>query len=475
MLLLFFALSGGGLLLWAAYHLYQLHRASRKSGTFCGRTASPGDCGHCEADCGPPTDTPVEQKINFFRHQGINTQTIEQQLQLLLHQTDEDHIHISVFGEISSGKSSLINLLLKDEKQQTAVTGGTTRSVRVFQWQESGSIAPQSIYLLDYPGHNDAAEPDEAEQALIEQGLLWSHVIIYVCTGDLSQSEITALKPLIQSGRPVLVALNKSDQYALQQIQQLQNQILSKLEALKTPFSQDICLAVISCGGSQDIKKVRASGEVEYQTIQRRPQLDALFAQLTGILQNYTPAALHKLRQQAVYHSLHLEIERLNEHYQQQQITGIISRIQQQVYDERLNHHPDSADDEQKAYLSQTANALCLQLAEHFDTRIKHTQLQRYTQNILDLTYQHSHYLLSLVHQVLQSLPQTQKNTDGSVLYPALYVMMLDFTGHLAAQQLRSSNRDFSPAAALVEQAFRQRSDQEWMESLRLFLHGLNS
>ncbi|MBT8074227.1 MAG: hypothetical protein HKP21_11015, partial [Xanthomonadales bacterium] len=87
----------------------------------------------------PMTEAEIEAHLESAAAAGIDIESARRELEELARRRELETVHLALFGEISSGKSSLINALLPGAHVATDVTGGTTTSIRHHSWQrESG-------------------------------------------------------------------------------------------------------------------------------------------------------------------------------------------------------------------------------------------------------------------------------------------------------------------------------------------------
>ena len=131
------------------------------------------------------------------------------QVQALLDKLDAGDLHIAVFGRVSVGKSALGNALLGREAFATGVLHGTTTARNAQRWHE---VAGQGLHLIDTPGINELSG-EERERLAFDVAAI-SDLVIFVVDGDLTQSELDALRTLGKTQRPLLLALNKADRYS---------------------------------------------------------------------------------------------------------------------------------------------------------------------------------------------------------------------------------------------------------------------
>lgn len=131
------------------------------------------------------------------------------QIELLLGKLTRGDLHIAMFGQVSVGKSALANALLGREIFDIGVLHGTTTMQQIQRWQE---IAGSGLQLIDTPGINELSG-EERERLAFDVASI-SDLVIFVVDGDITSTELTALRTLAQTQRPLLLVLNKADRYS---------------------------------------------------------------------------------------------------------------------------------------------------------------------------------------------------------------------------------------------------------------------
>lgn len=137
---------------------------------------------------------------------------------------EQGRVEIVLFGEIDTGKSALINALVGRQVAQVDVRGGWTKEVQSASWQADGYAVPglkgSQVVLLDTPGIN---EIDGDERARLSRAAASrADLILFVTDSDLNQLEYAALRELAASHKPLILVLNKADNYTPEQRQRLQ-------------------------------------------------------------------------------------------------------------------------------------------------------------------------------------------------------------------------------------------------------------
>ena len=132
------------------------------------------------------------------------------QVEAMLEKLDQGHIHVAAFGRVSVGKSATLNALLGARHFSTSPLHGETKASQMGRWEEYDA---GGIFLVDTPGLNEV-EGEERER-LAHQVAARSDLVLFVVDGDLTDTEIRALRVLLQMQRPTLIVFNKVDRYTL--------------------------------------------------------------------------------------------------------------------------------------------------------------------------------------------------------------------------------------------------------------------
>jgi len=138
------------------------------------------------------------------------------QVEAMLEKLEQGHIHIAAFGRVSVGKSALLNALLGQDRFSTSPLHGETKSSAVGKWEECHT---GGVYLIDTPGLNEV-RGDERER-LAHEVAARSDLVLFVVDGDLTETEIRALRVLVEDRRPIVLVFNKIDRYTEGEREQL--------------------------------------------------------------------------------------------------------------------------------------------------------------------------------------------------------------------------------------------------------------
>lgn len=230
----------------------------------------------------------IDQRIGELRGRAINTTDLQSELDSLDQRRDSGDLYVALFGEISTGKSSLIRALAAGSQPATDVRGGTTRTVALHRGHLPDG---RDLVLADVPGSAEAG--GEARERIAREEALRAHAVMYLCTGDLTRSQAAELDWLHTFGKPVILVLNKADWYDETE----KAELASRLHERFAPVVDAI--VGISAGGVERFERVLADGARERVERDRLPDLVALTDALQRVARAGAPA-LEPARQAAV-------------------------------------------------------------------------------------------------------------------------------------------------------------------------------
>jgi small GTP-binding protein len=198
-------------------------------------------------------------------------------VQAMLDKLDHGHLHLSAFGRVSTGKSSLLNALIGEEKFSVSPVHGETRHSSIEPWNE---LQVGGVYLIDTPGLDEAGGEDR--ESLAKEVAGRSDLVIFVIDSDITDTELGALKAAISQGRPILLALNKSDLYTAVEQDALLQSVRDKTDGIIDP---EHVIAVAAQPRPQVVVEVDSDGQELESQRHRDPDIAALRLKLWEILE----------------------------------------------------------------------------------------------------------------------------------------------------------------------------------------------
>jgi small GTP-binding protein len=169
----------------------------------------------------------IRQAIERFRgctpEERASLQRDLDQLHAMADKLAAGKVEIVVFGEISTGKSALINAIVGEAVAEVNVRGGWTKDVWNLGWCGAGYVVPglanSEVVLVDTPGLN---EVDGAQRAaMAHEAAARADLVLFVVDSDMNEVEYSALVELAASHKPIVLVLNKADLYTPQELAEL--------------------------------------------------------------------------------------------------------------------------------------------------------------------------------------------------------------------------------------------------------------
>lgn len=200
-----------------------------------------------------------------------------EQVQAMLDKLEHGHLHLAVFGRVSTGKSSLLNALIGTAMFSVSPLHGETRHSSMQAWNQ---VEAGGVFLIDTPGLDEAGGEDR--EALAREVAGRSDLVMFVLDGDITDTELDALKALLAQGRPVLVVLNKADLYTADERHALLHSIRTRTDGI---VEADHVIAAAAQPRPQAVVEIDASGNETLSSREQEPDVAALRLKLWEILE----------------------------------------------------------------------------------------------------------------------------------------------------------------------------------------------
>lgn len=205
-------------------------------------------------------------------------------LVLLSEKLESGRVDIVIFGEISTGKSALINALIGKAVADVDVRGGWTKEVWRLPWDGCGYIVPglanSQVVLVDTPGLNEVGGAERGDMA--REAAEQAELILFVTDSDLNETEYTALQAIVSLNKPVILVLNKIDIYSPQQRERLMDVLRGERVASLLPPEN----IVQTAADPREVEYVieGADGKVRSEWRQPPPKIEDLKLRILEVL-----------------------------------------------------------------------------------------------------------------------------------------------------------------------------------------------
>ena len=239
----------------------------------------------------PLSKEDIESRLREAEATGVDVSKAQAELKELA--ARKNTVHLCFFGEVSSGKSSLIKALVPEANVVVDVVGGSTGDVRHYHWRDDSGA---EILLTDVPGIGGGAEGHT--EAAVEEAKRAS-VVLFVCDGDLTRSEAASIKSLLAFDKPLVIVLNKADRFTADEQAALMQKLLERVEHIGGQLDRGHVVAV-SAGGEVDVIERRDDGSEESTRRTRPADIGVLVVAINRMLAE-EGEALDARRERAVF------------------------------------------------------------------------------------------------------------------------------------------------------------------------------
>jgi len=241
----------------------------------------------------PLRQADIKERLRAAEKSGVSVENAQAELQELASRRSSGSIHLCFFGEVSTGKSSLIKALIPDADVAISAAGGSTIDIRHYRWRDAQG---RQILLTDVPGSGGL---EAGLDRVAEEEALRSQAVLYVTDGDLTRAESLAVKRLLALDKPLILVMNKSDRYSREEQSVLLERLLDHLGDLGSEFPNDQVVAV-SAGGAVEVVQRQADGSESTVSRSRPADIGVLVVAINRLLDS-DPAALDIRRDRAVF------------------------------------------------------------------------------------------------------------------------------------------------------------------------------
>ncbi len=342
-------------------------------------------------------------------------------------------LYIAIHGEVSSGKSSLVNAMLPEARVSTDARAGTTTEIRHYSW-----TAPSGdrIVITDLPGFNyddDSAAREESRRA---------HLVIFLCDADLTASQVSQLRQLTGESKPVVLALNKSDRYEVSELAALHERLV---EHAGLP-AEDV--VVIRSGGREEVVRLLGSGIEQRETRSRAPDIDPLLHAVQRHLDG-NRELMESLRDTAVLLLASEKLDRARQARQTEQADELVTKYSRRAVVGALAAVAPGSD---LIIQSVLATQLIRELSRVYDVPVKELQIDSFLQLAGGRLKNMTALTLAIAGNALKAFPGLG-TVSGGMVHAIAYGMIFDSLGRAAAATLasRGALRPYPAAIAFEE------------------------
>jgi GTPase SAR1 family protein len=236
-----------------------------------------------------PDEASLEVRMAGAEAAGVDVETARRELARLRRRREAGELHVTLFGRVSSGKSSVVRALVPGAEPATGPRAGTTRAAGHYRWT---SPAGDTLVLTDLPGLH---EPDGSLDRSAREEATRAHVVVYIVDGDLTREQYDELRELLALGKPLVLALNKMDLYDADAVAAIRSRLVERVAG-----AERVQVVAVSAATTKEVLRVGPDGSEEWIVRPCEPRLGPLVEAVQRAIDD-NPSALERLRDAAVF------------------------------------------------------------------------------------------------------------------------------------------------------------------------------
>ena len=364
---------------------------------------------------------------------GVDVSAAVEEIKEQKRRKQSGEVFIAIFGEISSGKSSLVKALLPRADIESDPRGGTTQDITHYRWQAGSG---DSVIIADLPGFNLESNPEILEEARR------AHLVVFLCDSDITRSQMEQLEGLLAIGKPLIVALNKVDRFSVSEADSIAENI-----AIGTGINRrDIVF--IQTGGHEDVIRLLSDGSEETVTRDRAQDIEPLRTALQRKLDS-NHELMEQLRDTAVLLLAAEKLEQARDAHREQQAGELVETYSKRAVVGALAAVAPGSDLIIQGLL---ATRLIQALCKLYGVSVKEVEIDSFLRLAGGKVKKLTAITLAITGNALKAFPGIGTLTGG-LIHAVAYGMIFDSLGRAAAETLASRGelRPYPAAKAFEE------------------------
>ncbi len=381
----------------------------------------------------------ILKELDHAEDVGMETSNLRRELEHLQERKATGKIYVALFGNVSTGKSSIIKAVLPDAKLDISVRGGSTQEIKEYTWQSSSG---DQLVLTDLPGRNEA---DGSLDEMAQDEAIRAQLVIYVTDSDLSRSQFEDIKQLQSYGKPMIVALNKSDRFNDEEKQLIETRFMEyfsseSTESMKTTIKQ----VFVQSGGKEEILKIYPDGREEKAIRERKADVSALAEAMQDEIDTQSDV-LESLRDASVFVLVKQKLDVAKDEFRQDKAEAIIkSSTRKAIFGALAAISPGSDLVIQGVLGTQMVKGLCAL----YNVPVRQLDIDK----LLDFSggqmKKSAPVLLAVAGNGMKAFPGIG-TVSGGLTHAVAYGMIFDALGHAVNKTLQQRGK-LQPAPAAI-------------------------
>jgi GTP-binding protein EngB required for normal cell division len=360
----------------------------------------------------------LEDELLESARQGIDVSEALEEMREQRRRRGSGEIYIAVYGEVSSGKSSLVKALLPEAEVETDPRAGTTTAIRHFSWQAPSG---DTVVIADLPGFNLEDDTEALEETRR------AHLVIFLCDSDLTSSQVQQLRFLTSREKPVVVALNKSDRYSNAELGPLLDEITRKTGL------DGADVVAISTGGKEEVIRMLGEGIEQRGSRDRQPEIAGLRRAVQRHL-DQDRELMESLRETAVLTLAGEKLDAARDRHREEKAGELVSKYSKRAVIGALAAVAPGSDLVIQGVL---ATRLIRELSKLYDVPVKELEIESFLKLAGGKVKNMTALTLAIAGNALKAFPGVG-TISGGVIHAVAYGMIFDSLGKAAAETMAS-------------------------------------
>ena len=375
----------------------------------------------------------LQEELLNSAQSGVDVSSAVDEIREQQRRKQSGEVFIAIFGEISTGKSSLVKALLPRADLESDVKGGTTRHITHYRWH---SQAGDTVVIADLPGFNLESNPGILEEARR------AHLVVFLCDTDITRSQMNQLDGLLKTGKPIIIALNKVDQFSKPEARAIADNISER-----TGVTHEN-IVFVQTGGREEVIRLLNDGSEETIERDRPSNIEPLRNTLQRHLDN-NAELMEQLRDTAILLLAAEKLEQARDAHRELQAAELVKIYSRRAIVGALAAVAPGSDLVIQGLL---ATRLLQELCKLYDVSVKDVEIESFIRLAGGKVKRMTAITLAITGNALKAFPGVGTLTGG-LIHAAAYGMIFDSLGRAAAETLASRGelRPY-PAAAVFEE-----------------------
>jgi len=378
------------------------------------------------------TQESVLQDIEHAEKAGMDTAELTRELERLQARKASGTIYVALFGNVSTGKSSIIKSLLPEASIDTSVKGGSTQEISRYTWS---SMSGDQLALTDLPGRNEASGSlDE----MANDEAIRAQIVVYVTDSDLSRTQFDDIQALLSFGKPLIVALNKSDRYNHEERQLLKQRFNERM-------ADNARLVFVQSGGREEVVRIDKDGKESALIRTRQADVNELAQALQSEIDDQSHL-LESLRDASVFVLVKQKLDAEKVGFRREKAAAIVKSSTRKAVVGAMASVSPGADIVIQGYLgTRMVKALC----ELYDSPVKQLDIDKFLDFSQDQMKKSVPLVLAVAGNGLKAFPGIG-TVAGGLVHAVAYGMIFDALGHSVSKTLEQRGQLKAAPAALT-------------------------